>query len=280
MPIRCELEKAGQNPLVTFRFLQNIKARCRVLHHEHQTISGHCRTFKYRQAMIINPVFDELDKPETLINHVKQLARHDEPTAHADILHRLIEQVEPLDFLALAFPQAEGLRESLTELNAMVTNPDGGYKSGKEHQSSWEQIKELQAKLDKLKLSQKHFLILSIENVLQLAEKNRWGLCKNHDFIYLYNGTYWAEIDKDTFEKFLGEAAEKMGVANFTARYYEFREKLFKQFITTAYLPTPATDKNEVRINLQNGTFVISPQGTQLRPFSPLDFMTYQLPFA
>ncbi len=27
-------------------------------------------------------------------------------------------------------------------------------------------------------------------------------------FIYLYNGTFWAEIDKETFQKFLGEAAE------------------------------------------------------------------------
>lgn len=32
-------------------------------------------------------------------------------------------------------------------------------------------------------------------------------------------------------------------------------------------------------INLQNGTFEISSQGTKLRPFDRSDFITYQLPF-
>ena len=107
-------------------------------------------------------------------------------------------------------------------------------------------------------------MVLSIENTLLLAEKNRWGLCKNHDFIYLYNGTFWAEIDKETFQKFLGEAAEKMGVAKFSARFYQFREQLFKQFLSTAYLPTPHSNKDTVLITLKNGTFEISPQGTNL----------------
>lgn len=129
------------------------------------------------------------------------------------------------------------------------------------------------------KIHTKHYLIISIENALKLAENNSWGLCKNNDFIYLYNGTFWAEIDKETFQKFLGAAAEKMGVPKFSARFYQFKEHLFKQFLSTAYLPTPAIDKNKVLINLQNGTFEISSQGTKLRPFDRKDFITYQLPF-
>ena len=128
-------------------------------------------------------------------------------------------------------------------------------------------------------MNTKHYLVLSIENALKIAEKNRWGLCKNHDFIYLFNGTFWADIDKETFQKFLGEAAEQMGVAKFSARFYQFREQLFKQFLATAYLPTPENNNDTVLINLQNGTFEISPQGTNLRPFNCSDFITYQLPF-
>lgn len=97
--------------------------------------------------------------------------------------------------------------------------------------------------------------------------------------IYLYNSTFWAEVDKETFQKFLGEAAEKMGVAKYSARYYHFREQLFKQFLATAYLPTPESNKDTVLINLQNGTFEINPMGTKLRPFDRSDFITYQLPF-
>ena len=190
----------------------------------------------------INPAF-EFDKYGIGIEDIKteaeQLLKKTEATPHAEILHQLIKQLEKLDFEVLANPH-----------NA-----------------------------ENFKLNTKHFLVLSIENALKFAEQNRWGLCKNHDFIYLYNGTFWAEIDKETFQKFLGEAAEKMGVAKFSARYYQFREQLFKQFLSTAYLPTPQSNKDTVLINLKNGTFEISPTGTILRPFDRSDFITYQLPF-
>ena len=213
--------------------------------------------------MKLNPVFDDLNNPATILNHVEELkSKSEAATPHAEILLQLIEQFEPLDFEVLAFPQAEKLREQL-----------------KKAEPGSEQAKDIQKQLDKLKLNLKHYLVLSIENALQFAEKNRWGLCKNHDFIYLYNGTFWAEIDKETFQKFLGEAAEQMGVAKFSARFYQFREQLFKQFLATAYLPTPESNKDTVLINLQNGTFEISPQGTKLRPFDRSDFITYQLPF-
>lgn len=187
----------------------------------------------------INPDFSDLNKPETFINHLQDLTNKDHATLHTEILQKLIEQFETIDFEAIANP----------------------------HNS------------DNFKLNTKHLLILSIENTLTIAVKNNWGLCKNLDFIYLYNGTFWAEIDKETFQKFLGEAAEKMGVAKYSARHYQFREQLFKQFLSTAYLSTPPENQNKVQINLLNGTFEISPQGTRLRPFDRTDFLTYQLPF-
>ena len=210
----------------------------------------------------IRPNFSDLNDPATILNHVEELKSKSEATPHAEILTRLLEQFDPLDFEVLAFPQAEKLREQL-----------------KKAELGSEQAKDIQRQLDKLKLNLKHYLVLSIENTLKMAEENCWGLCKNHDFIYLYNGTFWAEIDKETFQKFLGEAAEKMGVAKYSARFYQFREQLFKQFLATAYLPTPENNKDTVLINLQNGTFEISPQGTKLKPFDRSDFLTYQLPF-
>jgi len=190
----------------------------------------------------ITPAF-EFDKHGIGVEDIKaeaeKLLKKSKATPHAEILPQLIEQFEPLDF------------------EALVNSHN----------------------VEKFKLNAKHFLVLSIENVLQVAEKNRWGLCKNHDFIYLYNGTFWAEIDSETFQKFLGEAAEQMGVPKFSARHYQFREQLFKQFLATAYLPTPENNKDKVMINLQNGTFEISPQGINLKPFDRSDFITYQLPF-
>ena len=132
---------------------------------------------------------------------------------------------------------------------------------------------------ENFKLNTKHFLVLSIENTLHFAEKNHWGICKNNDFIYLYNGTFWSEIDKERFQKFLGEASEKMGVAKFSARHYQFREQLFKQFVSTGYLPTPEINKQSVLINLKNGTFEINQLTANLKSFDHNDFITYQLPF-
>ena len=133
----------------------------------------------------LNPVFDDLINPATILNHVEELKSKSEATPHAEILSQLIEQFEPLDFELLAFPQAKKLREQL-----------------KKAEPGSEQAKDIQKQLDKLKLNRKHYLVLSIENILRFAEKNRWGLCKSHDFIYLHNGTFWAEIDKETFQKF------------------------------------------------------------------------------
>ncbi len=129
------------------------------------------------------------------------------------------------------------------------------------------------------KITKQHLIVLSIENVLGMAKKNHWDLCKNHDFIYVYNSTYWSCIEKETFQKFLGEAAEKMGVNWVRARFYLFREQLFKQFLATAYLPTPGPRKDIVHINLKNGTFEVTSDGIRLRPFNSADFLTYQLPF-
>jgi len=212
--------------------------------------------------MIIKPVFEDLDNPATIISHIEGLRDKIMPTPHAEILHNLIEQFEPLDFILLVYPQAEELRKQLRQAEPGSDRARG-----------------IQAQLDKLKLNHKHYLVLSIENVLAFTVNNRWGLCKNHDFIYLYNGAFWTEIDKETFQKFLGEAAEKMGVEKFSARFYKFKEQLFEQFLATAYLPTPEVNKNTVLINLQNGTFEISTQGTNLRAFDRSDFLTYQLPF-
>jgi len=212
--------------------------------------------------MEINHEFGDLDNPETIISQAEGLKNKNEATPHAEILLHLIEQLEPLDFELLAFPQVEAFRKKMQNPNLPT-----------------DEKKEIGKQLDKIKVTTKQYRILSIKKISQTATDNRWGLCKNHDFIYLYNGAFWTEIDKDEFQKFLGEASEKIGVQWDNAQDYQFREHLYKQFLATEHLSAPPSDGNKVLINLQNGTFEISPQGTKLRPFDRLDFITYQLPF-
>jgi putative DNA primase/helicase len=128
------------------------------------------------------------------------------------------------------------------------------------------------------KLSKKHYLVTCIEKILEKANLNNWGICRNHDFIYLYNGEYWSLLDNIEYQTFLGIAAEKMGVDRFDARLYTFREQLLKQFLAVANLPNPP-QSDKVLVNLKNGTFEIDEGRLNLRKPDRNDFLTYQLPF-
>ncbi len=132
---------------------------------------------------------------------------------------------------------------------------------------------------DNFKLTKKNYVVTTIEKILELADANKWSLCIHNGFAYVYNGEYWKVIENDSLKLFLGKAAEKMGVPFFDARYFEFRDKLLKQFQTRANLPAPDADPDKVFINLSNGTLEISKSGVELRAFDPSDFLTYQLPF-
>ncbi|MCH4551996.1 phage/plasmid primase, P4 family [Aestuariibaculum lutulentum] len=132
---------------------------------------------------------------------------------------------------------------------------------------------------DNFKISNKHYCVISVDNVLMIAKHNNWDLCKNHSFIYLYNSAYWVEIDKEAFQIFLGQASVIMGVPHLTAKYHKFKKELHEQFLATAYLDVVPNSVDNVLINLKNGTFEISPESSRLRAYNPKDFLTYQLPF-
>ncbi len=129
------------------------------------------------------------------------------------------------------------------------------------------------------KLLKKHYSIITIEKLLEVAKNRKWGICTKNGFIYIYNSAYWEAIDKDDFAVFLGEVAEKMGVYKYDAKHHIFRIELFKQFCATANLPTPKIEEGVTLINLTNGTFELSEKGQVLRDPSPQDFIKYQLNF-
>ncbi|XWW47898.1 DNA primase [Fibrella sp. USSR17] len=130
------------------------------------------------------------------------------------------------------------------------------------------------------KLKKPHYLIITVEQVLELAQRNRWNMCRREGFFYSYNGAYWKPFDKDDLRAFLRQAAERFGVDKFDARYVEFSKSLFDQFTETAYLPAPEADRDTTKINLQNGTYEISTTKQYLRAPNAADFLTHQLPFA
>ena len=205
---------------------------------------------------------------ETLINKLP------EQTEHKQILNQLLNKIEPIDFDLIAFPQREKLKLRLKEIEKLTSSNDCP-----NHEILKDERERIEKDLSKMFAKEKHKLIITIEKLVELAKKQKWDFGKKHDFIYVYNGAFWDILDKPELENFLGEVALKFGVSKFDARFFPFREKLFKQFMSVSYLPTPIDNKNTVLVNLKNGTFEITPKETILKPFNPDDFLTYQLPF-
>ncbi len=227
---------------------------------------------------VLNPIFEPLKNIETFQN-INPFNEFETVLKGNEILTLLLDKVKPVNFEQLVFPQLDQLYKELNELEAKLTSPDGSLKIDASLAKDREKYKSLQKQVDKLNLNEKHLIILPVEQVQLLAEQHNWGLCKNLAFVYIYNGAYWTKVEAQVLQKFLGEAAEKMGAGIYRSRYFEYRTKIEKQFICTAYLPTPEPPKNSVLINLRNGTFELTPSGNRLRLFNREDFITYQLPF-
>jgi len=195
-----------------------------------------------------------------------------------NILRELSDSIGQIDFKLLAFPDIDEVRQQIEDLKPFVINEDGSFNS--DNKTELEQYQKLNKKLSSYKLLKNHYLVLCVEQLLKIAKANNWGLCKKNGFIYLYNGSYWSEINKESFQYFLGSVSLKMGVEKFKAKIHTFKDELFKQFMADAYLPTPKTNGKNVLINIENGTFEITPTKRTLRAFDRNDFLTHQLPFA
>ena len=194
-----------------------------------------------------------------------------------DILQELSKSIDKVDFQILAFPDIETVKKQIEDLKKFVYNEDGSF--NKENKTEFDKYKKLNKRLNTYKLSKNHYLVLCVEQLLKIAKVNNWGLCKKNGFIYLYNGSYWSEINKESFQSFLGSVSLKMGVEKFKCKIHTFKDELFKQFMADAYLPTPKANRKNVLINLENGTFEIKPSKRELREFNRNDFLTHQLPF-
>jgi putative DNA primase/helicase len=79
--------------------------------------------------------------------------------------------------------------------------------------------------------------------------------------------------------KDLMSVAQRQGVQPFEAKHYEFRDKLYKQFLALAGFKTPEPTNGKALINLLNGTFEITAESQELRGFKASDFLRHQLQF-
>ena len=80
------------------------------------------------------------------------------------------------------------------------------------------------------KLNRTHYLVVTVEELLTISNKNNWDLAIKDDAIYAYNGKYWGLISQNDFKFFLGDVALKIGVEKIQSKHFRFRDDLYKQF--------------------------------------------------
>lgn len=148
-----------------------------------------------------------------------------------EILQKLFKSIGEIDFMLLAFPECENITQQIKDLEPFVFNEDGSLKN--ENKKEGKQYYQLKKELESYRLSKNHYLILVIEKLHKIAFTNHWGLCKKNGFIYLYNGSYWNQIDKDSFQFFLGNVALQMGVEKFKGKIHTFKEDLLSNLWQT-----------------------------------------------
>jgi putative DNA primase/helicase len=200
------------------------------------------------------------------------------PKTTDDIFQHLLEGVEKIDFESLAFNGTYD--DKIEEFNQREA--DDGFplnEDGSSEKCAKSAPNEQLKKLTSFVVTKNHYVIITVEELIKIAKKNDWGLCKKNGNIYLYNGAYWIEVDKERFQFFLGEVALKMGVEKFKGKIHTFKTELFKQFMADAFMASPPVKNDEVLINLQNGTFEIMPAKRGLKEFDQTDFLTHQLSF-
>ncbi|WP_083750164.1 DNA primase family protein [Rhodohalobacter halophilus] len=203
--------------------------------------------------------------PDEIMDEATTLATNGVDKDSTYILNYLLKQIKPIDFKAEAFSD---------QYDKLLKRKEEATKSNDD-----DTLAKIQKEIEGLKLYQKHYLIITIEKLLEIARSRGWDLCKRYIYYYVYNGKYWIVIDEAVLTTFLGKGAEKMGVPKFDSRHYEFKDKLFKQFEASAHLPEPEIDDDTTLINLQNGTLEITPEGYELREFRSQDYLTYQMNF-
>ena len=129
-------------------------------------------------------------------------------------------------------------------------------------------------------VSQKNILVISIRELLHIVKTQSFDLTKKDDFIFAFNGEFWAECEREKIKNFLHLVAKRQGVNEIEAEHFEFRDKLFRQFLASADFQDLGGNKNQTLINLKNGTFEVTKDRKCLREFRGADFLTYQLPFS
>ena len=135
--------------------------------------------------------------------------------------------------------------------------------------------------IDAYKVPQNLYIVAIIYEIMETAKRIDLGIAVRHGVIYIYGGRYWKEIEDEDIKRVLSGISKKLGFYSpAVADTFEFKKKLFAQFIDTGIDEAPARGRRKkILINLKNGTLEIDKHNVKLRPHHRDDFLTYSLDY-
>lgn len=194
-------------------------------------------------------------------------------------LEKMLDLTNPIDYTVIYNLDDDKKLKAIADLREKIASLEK-----KNHLSAEEEKGLSNAKIELLEYRPNEDIqyIIMIEELLRYSDENLLGIGIEQDseLPYIYDSTYWSPIAKSLLREFLAEMATKTGENYYNMRLNKNIDKLYNQFVSLCTLaPNLNENKEEVKINLQNGTFVISKEKKELRDFDKKDFFKYQLPF-
>lgn len=179
------------------------------------------------------------------------------------VLKRLLEKIEVIDFAHVA---SIGM---VTEVRRKLNGP-----------SNLKNRDQLNEELNNYMPDDEGKYVIIIRYLIFVAENNNCGLAVRNSVFYVYDENYWKEYSQDIITGFLESAAQKSGLDWIKVQKASVKDKLLKQFISTANFEKDDISK-ETKINLRNGTLIITNEDLvpRLKKPNPEDFCTYVLDF-
>lgn len=191
-----------------------------------------------------------------------QTSLHKSISEH-DVFQTLLRLAEPIDFSLEANGDSINiLRDSLLSTSDL---------RGKEI---------IERKIEKLFPKSLQQNVIIIKKLLELAEKCGLSVGASNDKVFVFNGEFWELIALKNFEAFLGLFSEKVGLDPLEAQQFKIKDLLFRQFMSSGFLPN-FNDKGDVpRIPFFNGTLIFEDGNVKLVDFDKTHFLTYKLSFS
>ena len=211
---------------------------------------------------------DDVLTKRSVEDYVYHMTRYQREIEKNYTLNEIIKHVFHIDFLNAYYHSEEGVLAYIENLREIIADS----KASKDEKS------EARTELKRLEPPAECKASIIIDYLLNISEKQKFGIGIMNDQAYYYNGCYWELLEKDFVKNFLSLVAERTGIKHAQASKVKFVDLLYKQFLLSSGLPVQEKTK-EVKINPQNGTFVCRNGEFDVLQFSPDDFLTYQLPF-